>query len=813
MRSIINDKANEARERSEMYRRSMGAPQGAGANPLGLGAGGSNVGFGQKRTDLTQHTEQYRHNTGWVAASIKPIASRIARQAVRLARVTKSTGSKVSGPSGTKSASGTLSSKPWEAQSGERSPAAIWFKKHLPGAMKQLAAQAELIESHPVLDAIDDPNPIMVRWSLFFVTVASLLLTGKGYWWVKAKETEDGEGKAAGIEIWPLPSSWVSPVHTEEKLYQSWEVTPDGTHEAFPVPAEQIIFFSLPDPSSLLGSQSVLQNQARAVISDEAIAEAQRRGFANGVFPGVAVVIGRQTGIDGKPGDRPTLNREQRAQIITAFKQAYRGVYNYDEPIILDQLIQDVRRVTSTNREMDFQNSGQYTKERITQGFGVNPISMGQVEGANRASSATADDHLCQNTVNPIIELMSQTITAWLNPILAAPGERLCLFIEEAHAVDPDSDRADWGALWAAGACSKDELRAGLRSLPPMVGGSVAYVDSKFAVVDARLATEASAPLPPRSLVPGSPHADEPPAAPAAPAPQAEPTSATQTSEPTGEPVPDAGAAALNGAQIASLLEVLDKLAAGQYPAEAVEAILSASFPTLEIEVIRRLIAAIQSGAKPPQDGTAPAKRYTRSPEFVLAVIAALKRNPADTASECEIEIEDIRQSYPFDCGAAIAYVAARALGCEPGTYAEMMVALDTEEEVGTDPEDIKAYFAHRGCDVRARPGRTSEYLRNELRAGRLCLCPVQYFGDGPQPGAEGGPNESGHWVLVYGFTRDALKVFDPIDGRLEVAPNDFVLNWFDRAQDGRPFVRYCVSAGPKPKSIIDPETNTGRAN
>lgn len=803
MHSLINEKAKAARERSAMYARAIGSGSvsSAGANPLGLGVGGSNLGFGQKRTDLTQHAEQYRHNTGWVAASIKPIASRIARQPVRLARVAKAVPGKASGPTGTKTASGSVQfPKPWEKGNAENTASAVWFKQHFPGAYKQLAASAELIDSHPVLDAINDPNPIMVRWSLMFVTVASLLLTGKAYWWVKARETDEGEpgDGTPRIEIWPLPSSWVKPVHTEERLYASWEVTPEGTHEAFPVPAEQIVYFYLPDPSSLLGAQSPLQNQARAVVSDEAIAEAQRRGFANGVFPGVAVVVGRQAGIDGKPGDRPTLNREQRAQIITAFKQAYRGVYNHDEPIILDQLIQDVRRVTNTNREMDFQASGDYTKERITQGFGVNPISMGQVEGANRASSATADDHLCQNTVNPIIELISQTLTAWLNPLLARPGEKLCLFIEEARAVDPDSDRADWTALYDRGGCSRNELRAGLRALAPMVDGETASVDGNKVLIDARLASEANTPNPPRSLQPPAAQVTKPPEgavlAPAAPAP-------AQTSEPP-EPARSAKFAV-------GVIDTLTDLGRRKFTLEAAQAVMWSIFFGIPGQKITRVLQACSAGGKVVEPDAA------RIAEVVRILREAEtddnpQPNPADTASELEIDVQDIRQTKPYDCGAAVAYVAALALGCEPGSYADMLVALDTTNEIGTEPEDVYAYFAHQGCAPRARPNRTVEYLRTELRRGRLCLCLVQYFGDGDVSGAEGGPNDSGHWVIVHGFTRDGLRVFDPLDGKLLVGNNEFVGNWYDRGQNGKPYVRYCLSVGPKPEATTDPNTNTG---
>ena len=74
----------------------------------------------------------------------------------------------------------------------------------------------------------------------------------------------------------------------------------------------------------------------------------------------------------------------------------------------------DIKVLSHKPSEMGFLDSSALTKSDIFEGFGVNPISAGQVEHANRASSAVADRHLCANTVNPIIETMSQVMTKWV---------------------------------------------------------------------------------------------------------------------------------------------------------------------------------------------------------------------------------------------------------------------------------------------------------------------------------------------------------------------------------------------------------------
>jgi len=483
MRSIVRDFSAAASEKSAaMVRGPFNSGGGGGGNPIFGGSGGGVDGGGPLRSpSLIHHQEQYRHYTGWVHACIRPIAQSIARQPVRIARV-QSAAQPVRQPSGVKR---PVIQTPYGPFDREYAVRQMYFKKHLPGPLKQYYETAELLESHPLLDAIDNPNELMVRWSLMFCLTASLELTGKHYWWVRSVDDPNSRlGKR--LVIWPLPSHWCAPKHTKDKLFAYWEVRPEGQTQPFNVPVEQIVYFYLPDPSNPFGAYATLQAQAKAVVSDESISEAQRQSFARGIFPGYAIVAGRLPDAQGNAGmgEKPLFNKEQRNQLLNMIKQQYRGVYHHDEPIILDQLIQDIKRITNSPREMDFMQSGAVTKERITQAFGVNPIVLGQVEGANRASSAAAADHLNDIAVNPKIELISQCLTAWFNPLFARPGEKLIVYLEEAWATDPDSDRLDWGMLAEHYACSRNELRAGLMHLPPIPDGDALLVPMDLIPLD-----------------------------------------------------------------------------------------------------------------------------------------------------------------------------------------------------------------------------------------------------------------------------------------------------------------------------------------
>jgi phage portal protein BeeE len=468
------------------------------ASPLFGGYGGGGINMSGTITgaagsvnaiNLSSHAEQYRHYTGWVHSSVRVIAQTISAQPIHVARVaTNQTKGKFN--RGTKSFDPTekvfTPSGVFDKKNAMRQ---MWMKRHLPGRMKSYYETAELIESHPVIDAINNPNPVMPRSSLMFVTSASLELTGKAYWWVEVnQDPETMDDKP--INIWYLPAHWCQPVHANGKLFAAWKVIPDGSGVPFYVPREHMVYFCQPDPSNPFGSFATLQAQARAIVSDEAISEAQRQSFQRGIFPGYAVVIGDlPEDDDGKPQGRPVLNKNQRQQIIQAIKKAYQGAYNADEPIILDRLIQDVKKLTNSPKEMEYQKSGDYTKAKITQSFGVNPIVMGAIQDANRASATAAKDNLYDVAVNPRITLISETLENWFSPMFSLPGEKLILFVEECRAHDVESDRDNVDSLFAQGAITRNESRA-VFHMPPMDNGETMLISESMKLVPMTMTPE-----------------------------------------------------------------------------------------------------------------------------------------------------------------------------------------------------------------------------------------------------------------------------------------------------------------------------------
>ena len=296
-------------------------------------------------------------------------------------------------------------------------------------------------------------------WGLLYLTIASLELTGKSFIWI----SERGGRR----EAFAIPTHWVEASVGQSRI-EAWKVRPPGHGEPLTIPASEMVYIAYPSPSDPKGSVSPLQAAAAAIDADGMIDAAQSSAFRNGIFGQHLIIVGSLPGQTGTPH----LTKTQRAQLIAPIKKMYEGAHRAGTPIILDGLIKDIKPLSNRPDEMSFLDSGKMVKEKILLSFGVNAIVAGQVEGVNRASSVAAESHFCSN-LNPKVELLSQAFTEWLGPMLAAPGERLVVWIDRCIARDDELRIKKWEIAARHSLITENEFRRELLGLDDIDGGDL----------------------------------------------------------------------------------------------------------------------------------------------------------------------------------------------------------------------------------------------------------------------------------------------------------------------------------------------------
>ncbi|WP_425397301.1 phage portal protein [Aeoliella sp.] len=387
-------------------------------------------GMSSQASSISRAAEQLSRNVGHQYTAAKAIANRIAAQNLYVGRVSTSR---------------------------------VGRKLVLPQHLKNIGENIEPLASHPLLSAFDEPNLIHTRWALLHVSVVSLTLTGVCYWWVTPGST--------GLDLWYIPPTWIEP---HDKYQSAWKLKPPGDPGGRDVPREDIFVCTLPSPLDPFAHSSPLQAQAYAVETDLSIQKAQYESFEQGIFPKVGIRVG-QPNNDPVLGTqaKPVLTPEQVAELKLMFTKLYSGRHNRNSPVILDGMIEGIEKLSLSASEMEYLKSSDLVKSRILQSMGVSPFIVGDTQDGNRAQATVAEQSFCQNTVNPLIECLSQSLTRYIGMRFASPGEKLVAWLEPCSANDRELTLEEYRTARANGDITPNEYRNHILNLPPIDGGDV----------------------------------------------------------------------------------------------------------------------------------------------------------------------------------------------------------------------------------------------------------------------------------------------------------------------------------------------------
>lgn len=413
----------------------------------------------QGRQAASNARDQQRHYRGQSYISIRKIADRIAGQPIRLARIGK------------------------PKSKGKRAIEPCHYA--LPKWVERLAQKGygtnetgglEVIDQHPILDALDNPEAIIpgwLSWHLKSNTVAELELAGDAYWWLPQVK-----GKR---QVWYLPSSWVKPVNSPKQLFIGYDIQPEGSAEPKFVPREEVARFFYPDPAHPFVGLGPFEAGAQEVMVNEFVVESQKRTFQQGPHPSCIVRVGKGQDSQGRER-RGRLREYQREQVRQAINRNIRGMLHFGEALILDGRIESFEPYGNDPKSMDYGTNADSARARVEQLYGVNPYTSGAAGLGSRAEAATADEQFCYVTVNPKIELLSGVLTTCVLPIFDSSGMYV-LFIEPARPRDAEMEQKEWDMAVQNSMVTANEFRTMVLRLPPTEWGDAVVVKNGYSVV------------------------------------------------------------------------------------------------------------------------------------------------------------------------------------------------------------------------------------------------------------------------------------------------------------------------------------------
>jgi phage portal protein BeeE len=349
-------------------------------------------------------------------------------------------------------------------------------RRYFPASIKNVAGGAAIDAylTHEALDLLNKPNPVQGKAEFLEQLVCNLYLSGEAYW-----IAGDGE---EGPELWMPPTNWIVPKH-DGGMFTSFELKPPGAASGVPLEPEMVRRMYFPDPADPKLAMSPVLAQFSPIRTDNAIQKSQEQMFDRGIFPNVVLTVGDTKNAEGKPAGKPTLTGPQRRQLIRAVREVWSATVSNGDPAIIDGLISSIHKLNNTPAEMDWLQSGETTKKRIFQAFGVNPIIVGEVTGANRAQAAVAEQHFLSSIINPLADRVTVVLNEFIAPMFGAGGEKekakeddkkksgktkLYLWLEEGQPLDDELKLRKFSTGRINNDCTRNEFRTEILGLPPM---------------------------------------------------------------------------------------------------------------------------------------------------------------------------------------------------------------------------------------------------------------------------------------------------------------------------------------------------------
>lgn len=433
--------------------------------------------------------------------------------------------------------------------------------------------EIEEITSHPLLDLLNNPNSELDGYSLFEVTQLFQEITGTAFWYV----VKDGIGRPQ--EIYYLKSQFVRVQRNAYGKVVAFEYGYGPNRQTFD--PEDIITFAMPNLLDDVEGMSPLRAAWQAIAIDNKLDAQLSAMLDNNARPDLIV----------SPKGDGYIGRDEQLRYETKFRQKFSragngGVFFLEEDSNVVPLNFNPRDLSC----LEFKN---VSKVEIANAYFV-PMAMLETKDVNKANLEASRLQHALNAILPRARRLEARLNKYLVPLYDDSG-RLFVAFDDPSPENRKEKLAEITGLVEANIITVNEARNeyalashvdGDRLFEPMPGMPELPSDTPTDVEDTADTGAETGP-------------GEAPVAPDA-SPQ---TDSVQNT-------------ALNGAQVTSLLEIVQQVTGGLLPIEAARGLIQAAFPALSTEAVNAILDPLE-GFKPQQPetpGQAPAPGSDNAP-------------------------------------------------------------------------------------------------------------------------------------------------------------------------------------------------------
>lgn len=396
----------------------------------------------------------------------------------------------------------------------------------------------EVTGENPILDLLSSANPFLNGFDLTVLRVLYGELTGNAYLHPIIDPSQD-----IPVELWPLAPQFMEVIPCEDNFISGYVYGIDAQRKQIFAP-DEVIHFRRPNPGNYYYGMGKVEAAWGVVSSNEALHQMDLSTFANQARPDYAVVV------NGNP------NGDQLDRFQQQVEERLRGSRKSGTMIAVSG---DVQFTPLNFPPKDLQGRDDIVEE-IAAIFGV-PVTMMKANDPNLASAQMGFSQWREGTILPLCRMDEQELNQTLLPMFGLEDEYFLAY-DNPVPKDEEFELRQRQAAVAGGWRTPNEARMeeGREAVDNEMADTLLYSGQPLGGMGT------GGVLPPasdESMGFGIEPDSEAPAEMEA-APSQQPPAVASDSQPSAAgPIPPEASANLNGAQIQSVIAILDGVAGG----------------------------------------------------------------------------------------------------------------------------------------------------------------------------------------------------------------------------------------------------------
>lgn len=307
------------------------------------------------------------------------------------------------------------------------------------------------IGDHPLLQLLNQPNPLRSGKALMEELYSHRLISGNGY----LLRVTNNEG--VPVELYCLRPDRVAVVAGHANIPMGYHYTVGKQVRKYmvdPISGQaDVLHVKQFNPTNDWYGLSPMEAAAYAIDQHNQAGEWNQALLQNGARPSGALVVKSNSDSDAY------LSEEQYSRIKSQMEEAHSGAANAGRPLLLEGGL-EWKEMSLSPKDMDFLNTKHSAARDIALAFGVPPQMMG-IPGDNTYSNmAEARLTLWEQTILPLAEEMASSFNQWLVPLF---GKNLSVSVDKNNVSALSIRREElWDRVKNADFLSDDEKREAL---------------------------------------------------------------------------------------------------------------------------------------------------------------------------------------------------------------------------------------------------------------------------------------------------------------------------------------------------------------